>query len=388
MRILLLSEIFPPKTGGSGRWFWEMYRRLPREWVAIAAGDDPAAEAFDRSHDTPLHRVPLTMNEWGVVSLSGSLGYLRALRRLRTLVREEQVTSVHSGRCLPEGVMARALKSLCGVPYVCYVHGDDVRSASLSRELSWLVRWVFSGAEYLVANCNNTAKILVDEWGQPPTHLAVLHPGVDTRRFAPARRDPAVRERLGWGERRVILTVGRFQTRKGQDRMILALASIRDAIPDVLFVIVGDGETRSQLEGLVADQEVEAHVQFLGELPDEELIQCYQQCDLFALPNRQVGTDIEGFGMVLLEAQACGRPVLAGASGGTSETLREGATGVLVECSDPSTLAAGVVDLLIDPERMDRMGEEARRWAVDQFDWEALTEQAMELFDGGTARSR
>jgi phosphatidylinositol alpha-1,6-mannosyltransferase len=291
---------------------------------------------------------------------------------------------VHCGRPLPEGVMGLALRALTGVPFLCYVHGEDVGTASTSREQSWLIRRVFGRAACVLANSRNTARILREQWGLAPQRLAVLHPGVDTGRFVPAGRSPAVRRRLGWGERPVVLTAGRLQKRKGQDHMIRALPAVRRAFPDVLYAVVGGGEERAALEGLAAREGVAAHVQFLGEVADAELIRCYQQCDLFALPNRQVGRDIEGFGMVLLEAQACGRPVLAGASGGTAETMRVPETGRVVCCEDPGRLAAAVVELLGDPGRLDRMGAAGRRWVVERFDWDALGRQARRLFRHGS----
>jgi phosphatidylinositol alpha-1,6-mannosyltransferase len=203
---------------------------------------------------------------------------------------------------------------------------------------------------------------------------------VDTERFRPAGRDPAARGRLGWGDRPVVLTVGRLQQRKGHDVMIRALGTIRAAVPEVLYAIVGDGEERFRLERLVAREGLGRHVQFLGELPDEDLLRCYQQCDLFVLPNRQVGLDIEGYGIVLLEAQACGKAVVTGASGGTRETLRDPDTGRVVACELPEELAATVVDLLAEPGRRGRMGAAARRLAVECFDSATLSRQAQQLF--------
>ena len=110
-------------------------------------------------------------------------------------------------------------------------------------------------------------------------------------------------------------------------------------------------------------------------------MQCYQQCDLFVLPNRQVGRDIEGFGMVLLEAQACGKPVIAGASGGTAETMQPGETGYVVCCDEQRKLAAIVAELLLDPDRRTRMGESARSWVVERFDWDVLGTEAADLFE-------
>src|SRR5207249_10952656 len=124
------------------------------------------------------------------------------------------------------------------------------------------------------------------------------------------------------------------------------------------------------------------HVQFLGEVNDAQLLGCYRQCDLFVLANRQEGKDIEGFGMVLLEAQACGKPVVAGASGGTAETMRIPQTGRVVNCDDVDALAAVVTELLADFELRERMGRAARPWVVENFDWAALTQQAKRVFSG------
>src|SRR5262249_54040431 len=157
-------------------------------------------------------------------------------------VRAERVRRIHCGRCLPEGVMAWLLKWWTGIPYVCYVHGEDVNSASESRELSWLVRRVFGNADFAIPNSRNTMRILRGEWGLPEDRVRLLHPGVDIRRFIPADRDLGVRAMLGWGGRPVVLTVGRLQKRKGQDQMIRAVHTVRQTVPDILYAIVGDGE--------------------------------------------------------------------------------------------------------------------------------------------------
>ena len=380
MKALLLSEIFPPQTGGSGRWFQEIYSRLPRENVVVAAGEDPRQLEFDATHDMNLHRLALTMPQWGLRSMPALKDYWRLFRGIRRLARQENVTQLHCGRCLPEGWLAFLMKKLCGIPYVCYVHGEDVESAATSRELSWMVGRVLTDADYLIANSQNTARLLTENWMLSHSHVRVLHPGVDTSRFVPADRDEAVRRELGWANRSVILTVGRLQKRKGHDVMIEALTTIREAIPDVLFAIVGHGEERDELQRLVEYHGVSDYVQFLGEIDDRTMIQCYQQCDLFALPNRQVGRDIEGFGMVLVEAQACGRPVLAGASGGTRETMDIGRTGVVVPCEAADSLAEEVTWLLLDRDGLDAMGKAARPWVVEHLDWNALSQQAAELF--------
>jgi len=381
-KALLISEVFPPKTGGSGRWFWEIYRRLPREECVIAAGEDARQDQFDATHDLHLMRLPLSFTTWGIASVSGIRQYLRTAWRIRRIVAANKVTMLHCGKCLPEGFLAWILHRLTGIPYLCYVHGEEMNLASTSRELAWLTRRVLGGAQFVIANSRNTESILKQNWDLSDERVRLLHPGVDTDWFVPCERNEPQRKLLGWTDRRVLLTVGRLQKRKGHDHLIMALKWIKEAIPEVIYAIVGDGDELGFLKALAVENKVEHHVQFLGELSDEALRRCYQQCDLFVLPNRQVGQDIEGFGMVLLEAQACGKPVVAGNSGGTAETMDLPHTGLVVDCENPETLAQNIISLLRDDNRLREMGEAARPWTIKEFDWKNLSLRAAKLFSG------
>jgi len=385
MSTLLISENFPPRTGGSSRWFWEIYRRLPREDYIIAAGEDQGQEEVDGSHDLRLVRVPLTMPEWGIRSLTGLRSYWQALIAVRKIVKIFGVKSIHCGRSLPEGWLAWMLKQRYGIPYACYVHGEEMNTASSSREFSWMTDRVFQSADFVIANSRNTAGIIVDQWNLPRDRIRLLNPGVDVNYFLPARPNAIVRAALNWGDRPVILTVGRLQKRKGHDQLIRALNRIVNFFPNVLYAIVGDGEERPFLENLVQQEGFAEHVQFLGEVDDQDLVNCYQQCDLFVLPNRQVDGDFEGFGMVLVEAQACGKPVVAGASGGTAETMRIPETGRCISCDSHEDLARVIIELLKDHKLRIAMGVKARQWVVERFDWDSLARQAEQIFNRESA---
>jgi phosphatidyl-myo-inositol dimannoside synthase len=377
---MLVSEVFPPKTGGSGRWFWELYRRLSRESCVIVAGEHPRDRQFDRVHDLRLHRMPLTLSTWGIGSVRGLQQYARTARRLERLVKQEHVRAMHCGKCLPEGLLGWMLKRWRGLPYVCYVHGEELNVATTSRELVWLTSRVLRGAEFVVANSRNTSRLLRERWRLASERIWVLHPGVDTNRFVAVPRDRQWRAQHGWFDRPVVLTVARLQKRKGHDVMLRAMKAIARAVSDTLYVIVGGGEEEAALHNLVDQLGLHGNVQFFGEASDEDLLRCYQQCDLFVLPNREVDGDIEGFGIVLLEAQACGKPVVAGRSGGTAETMRVPDTGRLVNCDSPDELARVVCELLSDAAQLTRMQAAARTWVVERFDWSALASQAAELF--------
>lgn len=381
--ILVMTEVFPPQIGGSGRWLFEVFTRVTTMGPVYVLSP-PLAAASEGDMVIPNRvrsvREYCKPQEAGFFVPKGGLEYLRILRIVARLHRKHRFQRVYCGSCLTPGWVAWLFQKLFRVPYVCFVHGEEVfrpedgkvTGTLSSRQLRLQTRLVIQSASCLIANSHNTGRILQSTWGVTPDRLRVHNPGVDASQFVPCERSEQVRAELGWADRRVVLTVGRLQRRKGHDMMIRAIPSIRDAVPDILYVIVGDGEELESLKRLVEECGVTPNVQFRTAAADEELLACYQQCDLFVLPNRQIGADIEGFGIVLLEAQACGKPVVAGASGGTQETLCEGRTGLTIPCDSPELLAATVAGLLCDKTKLSEMGVAARKWIEERFDWNRL----------------
>jgi phosphatidyl-myo-inositol dimannoside synthase len=382
MKALLLSEIFPPKTGGSGRWFWDIYSRLPRETYVMAVGADPDAAPFDATHALNCLRWPMALPAWGVSSWKGICGYGALFRRIRNVIEEEGITVIHCGRSLPEGLLGWAASKWLGIPYLCYVHGEELATYQCSKEYRILSNLVFTGARRIIVNSRNTRDFLLKTTRASPRAIRLMHPGVDCTYFSPGVPDDRTRSVPGWQGRTVILTVGRLQKRKGHDFMIQAMPRIVEQMPNVLYAIAGSGEELEYLESLVAEAGLHRHVQFLGKVDDELLLACYRHCDLFVLPNRDVAGDFEGFGMVLVEAQACGKPVVAGNSGGTAETMIAGETGVVIDTTSPEKIASSLIEILGDASRLTMMGQRAATWVREQFDWRTLSEQAQEIFAG------
>ena len=372
MRILLVSEVFPPRHGGSGRWFWEIYRRLDAKQTVILAGTYPGDVEFDTSHMLQVHRTPMSFPTWGVASRQGFGCYRELVGMIRERVNRDRPDQIHCGKILPEGLAAWWIHHRFGIPYLCYVHGEELSIAGASRELRWLTRRVFASAARVIANSHNTASLLRHDWQVSEDQLRVLHPGVDIDHFRPAERDLAVRSELGWDDRPVILTVGRLQKRKGHDQLIRCLPALIKCHPELLYSVIGDGPERTALRSLVKQLNLGQHVDFRGEADDVEILSCYQQCDLFALPNRTVDGDFEGFGMVLLEAQACGKSVIAGTSGGTGEAMVDGETGYRVDCESEFALTKCLTSLTLDREAIETMGNRAREWTTEHFAWDSL----------------
>lgn len=383
MSTLLITNVFPPKAGGSGRWFWELYRRLPREEYVVAAGRWPGSVEFDQSHDVQIQRIPLQFRTWGLCGVRPIFDYVTAWRRLRAMQITFAVQYVHAGCALPEGYLAWLFKRYRRLPYAVFVHGEELQVFRSSRELTWMANRVFRDANLIIANCRNTANLLA-EWPVTSGRVEVMYPGVDTKKFVPSPPSLEARNELGWGQRPTILTVGRLQRRKGHENLIRALPQVRVRIPNVLYAIIGDGADRSRLEQLVNTLGLSDHVRFYGTIDDDVIRRAYQQCDLFALPNHEVNGDFEGFGIVLLEAQACGKPVIAGASGGTKEAVDSGKTGLIMDCEIHCDLARIISELLLDAQRRDELGRQARQWTTERFDWQCLSKRAQFLFASAT----
>jgi phosphatidylinositol alpha-1,6-mannosyltransferase len=387
-RLTLLTQIFPPESGGSGRWFWEAYRRLDPARVQIVAGNYPGADEFDCTHELRIHRRPLAFAETGTLSLAGMRNYWRVVRELRAIHRQSPFEMLHCGRCITEGWVGWLFRRLTGVPYLCYVHGEDVNvslapgatGVMTSRQHRWMAKRVLRDAALLIANSENSRRVLETYWNVAPDRIRVVHPGVDVEKFVPAERSDAVRERFGWTDRTVVLTVGRLQRRKGHDMMLQALAALRMKHPELLYVVAGRGEELESLRQLARSLGVENTVQFRTDADDDELVSLYQQCDLFVLPNRAVGSDIEGFGMVLVEAQACGKPVIAGDSGGTRETMDVPQTGRIVRCEGGPELSDTLAELIVAPELQQSMGRAAREWVCQRFAWDAVVQKMESAF--------
>jgi len=378
-KTLLLTENFPPKEGGSGRWFWELYSRLPNDKVLIVANDTPEGREFDKTHELDIVRIELESTEWGLASTKGLGFYWETIRKVLKLIKEHDIEEVHCGRVIPEGVIARALKLLAGARYNCFVHGEDVETAATSREHSLIVKNVCKNASMLICNSENTANIVRKLGFDSGSKCEVLHPGVDTSRFEVAAPDTSFRQKMGWSGKRVLLTVGRLQRRKGQDFLIKSMPALLNEFPDLFYAVVGRGECYDELISLVDQHKLHDNVCVYPDMDDEALIKCYQQCDIFILPNRTIDNDIEGFGMVLVEAQVCGKPVIAGDSGGTRETMNIGKTGHIIDCSSTENLLNGLSPILRNREIVD--GEvDIADYAKNRFNWDQHVAKAKRLF--------
>ena len=375
---MVLSEVFPPQNGGSGKWLWEVYERQPTGNYLMAVGDLHGTDSRDQDYPQEIVRLDLAMPFRGISQTDSLKHYTRQFRTIRRLAIANDVKMIHAARPLSEGLIARAVKFATKIPYLCYVHGEDVNIAMTSRELKILTRSVLKHCSSIIANSSFTRELLLKDWGVSSDKIVLMHPGVDTRYFTPASSNSERPDH--WKQKVVLLTVGRLQKRKGHDTVIRAISELADTGVPLHYVIVGGGEERERLESLAKTLDVKDQVEFAGEIDDVTLRRYHQNCDIFVLANRTIGRDVEGFGIVLLEAQACGKPVIAGASGGTTDTMLLGESGYVVNCDTPAELASIIRSEMLSADRRSQMGNIGRAHVVEQFDWEILGLRAGTVF--------
>lgn len=379
-KTLVLTENFPPVEGGSGRWFWELYSRLPSESVVVATNlsDEQIAAPLN---GMTIERIPLQSAEWGVKSFAGLLFYLKSVRLVLKLIKKHDIKEIHCGRVIHEGVIAWLVSKFTNVKVVCYVHGEDVEVAAISREHSLLVKRVCHKSHTLICNSENSKRIVQTLNFAKPEKCVVLHPGFDAQQFCPSPPNAQVRSSFGWEDKFAVITVGRLQRRKGQDYFLQAMPELLKRFPDLHYTVIGRGELKEELNKQIDALGLTENARVITDADDDKMTAMYQQCDLFVLPNRTIGGDIEGFGMVLLEAQACGKYVVAGNSGGTRETMSVGETGFVIDCNSPEEIVDGFSMVM---HQLPKLSASARSFVKETFSWDVHVKKAKALFDSFT----
>jgi phosphatidyl-myo-inositol dimannoside synthase len=366
--MLVVTQVFPPAVGGSGVLLENVYSRVTDADVAVFT-DRRTCGGTERTRGSmTIDRMEIDAHRWGVLAPASQWQHLRLARRILRYAKSRRAV-VHCGRAQPEGVAALLARRLPGGPrYVFWVHGEELTTARTSRDFSAVMTRVHRGAAAAVANCRHTAQLL-ESMGMPRERIHVIYPGVDSDRFRPDVDGREIRRRYAGPGDLLMMTVGRLQRRKGHDVTIAAMAQLAGELPQLRYVIVGDGGERERLGRLASELGVADRVFFAGEVPADDLPRHFAACDLFVMPNRTDAHDFEGFGIVFLEAAAAGKPVIAGRSGGAPEAVDEGRTALLVDGESDEAVAAAIARLAHAPSERCAMGRAGRNRVVQEFTW-------------------
>jgi phosphatidylinositol alpha-1,6-mannosyltransferase len=378
-RVLLVTNDFPPRRGGIQSYLENLVKELVLAGghsITVYAPKWKDADDYDRRAaasgvDVVRHPTTLMVPEPSVAV------------RMRRLIARDGIDTVWFGAAAPLALLAPLARDAGARRVIASTHGHEVGWSMLPLARTALRR-IGNDTDVVTFVSHYTRSRFASAFG-PQAALEHLAPGVDTERFEPdsvARAE--LRARYGLGGRPVIVCVSRLVPRKGQDMLIQALPSIRQRVPGAALVIVGGGPYLDKLRRLAHGFGVADDVVFTEGVPAEELSAHHAMADVFAMPcrTRGSGLDVEGLGIVYLEASATGVPVVAGRSGGAPESVRDGETGLVVDGWDVGAIAAAVGDLLADHQRAAAMGAAGRQWVVENWQWRTKARRLSELLTG------
>ncbi|OLE96357.1 MAG: hypothetical protein AUG75_21480 [Cyanobacteria bacterium 13_1_20CM_4_61_6] len=379
MTTLLLAQDFPPMGGGIARLHGELARRFPKGELIVSTPSDPDAAEVDAGLPATIDRLPI-----GASRTKTLPGVLFWSRRAASLARQHRVRFVHCGNVKPAGYPARWVYERLRVPYSLFLYGADllseqhkIRHSAIKRRMT---RAIFGGAAALIAISNWTRDLALAVLGElgldgHGQRLRVVHLGTDPTSFRPGIDPRAVRDRFALPDAgtRWLVTVARLQRHKGMDTVIAALPAILARAPDVRYAVAGAGPDRERLEKLTHKLGLADRVRFLGGVTDQDLPALYNLASVYVgASRRSERLGVEGFGISLVEASACGLPVVAGNSGGIPDAVQDGETGFLVPPEDPAALADAIFRLLGDEALRRRFGAAGRAAVESYYNWDRV----------------
>jgi phosphatidylinositol alpha-1,6-mannosyltransferase len=372
-RTLLVTNDFPPRPGGIQSFVHNLAVRQPPGSIVVYASTWRGADKFDADQPFEVVReqsrllLPTPGVAWRAAELARSYG----------------CEAVWFGSAAPLGLLAEGLRRRAGIERaVAQTHGHEVGWAASPVARTALRR--IAAAVDVVTYLGEYSRIRLAGALAGLTELRRLAPGVDVDAYHPDVDGGEVRARYALADRPVVVCVSRLVPRKGQDALIRALPAIRRRVPGAALLVVGGGPHRRSLERMAREVGLGAHVVFTGSVPWAQLPAHYAAGDVYAMPcrTRNRGLDVEGLGIVYLEASASGLPVVAGASGGAPDAVREGETGYVVDGRDLRALADRVATLLGDPALARRIGAAGRQWVEREWRWETQAQRMADLLHG------
>ena len=391
----MISSDFPPIPGGQSKFLFNLWSNLPSDEIIVLAPKIKNWKLTDSTLPFKVIRLNLPLQKGLFIK---SIKTLLLLLYTIKLILFRKVDRIHCGQVLSAGFVGYICHFIFKTPYFPYVHGADFLEFTTPfpsfkrrglRGGKKILNLILKNASLIIANSNYTKNALIG-FGILERKIIVINPSVDYRKFSPTLPSPAggegkreggrnaeeLKENYGLKDKKVLLTVGRLVERKGHDYVIKALPDIIKEIPEIHYLIVGDGVYRSELERLSVKLNIRDFITFAGFIPDEELPEYYAMCDVFIMASREIKEkgDVEGFGIVYLEANAMKKPVIAGRSGGISDAVEDGVNGILVNPTDEKDIARAIIKLMKDDEMRIKLGKAGYKRVVEKFSPERQAE--------------
>jgi phosphatidylinositol alpha-1,6-mannosyltransferase len=373
-RILCITNDFGPRAGGIETFVIGLIERLPRSHVIVYTSAQDNSEEYDRRWLEDFG-VEVIRDKAKILLPTPGVAYC-----VKAIVREQNISTVFFGAAAPLGLLSRTLRKTGVTHIVALTHGHEVW---------WSKVWPFTVAiksisryvDHLTYLGEFTRRAIAQSiTKEAATRMVKIAPGIDTDHFSP-QDATQLRSELGLTEKKVIVSVGRLVHRKGQDVLIEAMPAIIKEVPEAHILMIGEGPYRGYLESRVKALGLQERVTFIGRIQYADLPRYICTGDLFVMPSRSrlSGLEVEGLGIVYLEASACGLPVIAGNSGGAPDAVLDGETGLVVDGRQKTEVAAAVVELLLDFDRSKAMGIRGRQWIIQEWRWEIWSSRFTQL---------
>ena len=374
-KTLCITNDFGPRAGGIETFVVGLIQRLPKNSVIVYTASQAGSAPFDA----------MWLRDYGVEVIRDSAKVLlpsfRVGRNVRKLARERNIKSVFFGAAAPLALLAPGLRRVGVKKIVALTHGHEVWWSRL-----WPFSWAIARIGRAVDALTYLGEFTRGEIAKALDHESVaklvrIAPGIDTEHFTPRTDAQGLRESLGLGNKKVIVSVGRLVHRKGQDVLIEAMPEIITTINNAHLLLIGEGPYKKELEQRIKSLGLESRVTFVGRVQYADLPRYICVGDVFAMPSRSrlAGLEVEGLGIVYLEASACGLPVIGGISGGAPDAILQGETGFSVDGTSAHEVALALVRVLADKELAQRLGTRGRQWIIEQWQWQMWSERFSQL---------
>lgn len=359
-KTLLITLDFPPRVGGVATYLSKMCEHMDPSKIVVLANREKNSFLFDEQQKYTIHRRPLLYSFlWP--------RWLKTFFIAQKIIKEEGIEQVIISHVVPMGYVAFML----GLPFFVIAHGYDLH---LAESNPWKAHWlkkILKNSQGLIANSNYTKKLFVEGGGEESKiTIAYPCPQFESDHVDEGKKNEII-QKLGLQDKKVLLTISRLVERKGVDMVLESLPQLIDKHPQLHYVVVGEGPYREKLELLVKKLVLENHVTFSGTIPKDSLAEYYTLADVFIMPARAINeVDVEGFGIVYLEANLFGLAVIGGRSGGVSDAVVDGETGLLVDPRSVSDIQGAIDMLLSEPDIAKKYGDQGKARVLSEFSWD------------------
>lgn len=373
-KILCITNDFGPRTGGIETFVIGLIERLPKNTVIVYTNAQDKSEEYDQRWREDFG-VEVIRDKARILLPTPGVAYC-----ISALVKDRAIKTAFFGAAAPLALLTPTLRRAGVRKVVALTHGHEVWWSKI-WPFTWAITFIARQVDHLTYLGEFTRKAISRPISDSARAAMIkIAPGIDTDHFAPVDSTD-LKKSLGLTEKKVIVSVGRLVHRKGQDVLIDAMPKILRGIPDAHLLLIGEGPYRQYLETRVKKLRLDSHVSFIGRISYTDLPRYICLGEVFAMParSRLAGLEVEGLGIVYLEASACGLPVIAGNSGGAPDAVREGVTGLVIDGRDEQTVAQSIVELLAAPERARQMGVAGRAWIIKEWRWQIWSERFTEI---------